>query len=81
MPARLVAYSSETSPDGVSIWHFHIEVHEASKPVIAETISLEVVNLIAAAHKDGPLYCLCRSIRDAEEGDYEALIGVDFGSP
>jgi hypothetical protein len=79
MRARLTAYSSEPSTDEVPSWRFHIEVLDSGKPLFAETISLEAVILIASARKNGPLYRLCRSIRDATDGYYEALIGVDFG--
>lgn len=79
MLARLNAYSKGTSRDGMQAWHFDIDVRDSGTPLFVETISLEAVTLIADAHKQGPLYQLCRAIRDAEEGRYEALVGTEFG--
>ncbi|MFT4508917.1 hypothetical protein [Caballeronia sp. 15711] len=80
MLARLTAYSSETSLDGVLIWRFNIEGRELEKPIIVETLSLDAVGTIADIRQNGPITRLCRAIRKAKEGDYQALLGVEFGA-
>ena len=78
MLARLTGYSSKPSLSGVPICHFDIELCEIRRPVITDTISLAFVIMISSSHKEGPLYRLCRAIRDAKVGDYAPLIGVEF---
>ncbi|MFT4438694.1 hypothetical protein [Caballeronia sp. 15715] len=80
MLARLTAYSSETSLGGVLIWRFNIEVLELDNPIIMETLSLDAVASIADIRQNGPITRLCRAIRNANEGDYQALLGVEFGA-
>jgi len=79
MQARLIGYSSENVPDGVSIRHFHVGVIEFYKPVTSETLSLEAATTIAGALKDGPLIAYADRSAMRKRG-IEALTGIKFGS-
>jgi len=80
MLARLIACALIASPHRRPTWRFEIEVHEAGGTFLTKTVTLPSIHLIAESDKAGPLYDLCRAIRDAEERDYETFIGKDFGA-
>jgi len=77
MIARLVSYSREKRR-GILSWCITFELVGESELLLTESLSLAGAVMIADAHIGGPLYELCRAIRDARDGEYEHLIGVEF---
>ncbi|QIE29662.1 hypothetical protein SBC2_77380 (plasmid) [Caballeronia sp. SBC2] len=80
MLARLVGYSSDPFPEDVPTWRFDIVVSERNHPELTATLSLGGVVFIVESSKQGPIYQLCRAIRDARGNTYDSLVGVEFGS-